>query len=103
MEASINLIGISGRKQSGKDTVAKIIRNLTTPKERKYLGDGLYSREIQFSPWQIKKFGSPLKQVLSILTGIPVEDFEREEIKSLTIKQCIEKGIINKDFLCTNL
>jgi hypothetical protein len=32
--------------------------------------------------WQIKKFAYAVKQICSILTGITVKDFEKEEIKS---------------------
>jgi len=77
-----NLISISGKIGSGKDTVGKIIQDLTTPKGQKYLGNGLYSRELRFSPWKIKKFATKVKEVLSLLTGISVEDFEKEEIKA---------------------
>ena len=34
------------------------------------------------SRWQIKKFATKVKQVLSLLTGIPVEDMEKEEVKN---------------------
>jgi hypothetical protein len=34
------------------------------------------------SNWQIKKLAYKVKQILSILTGIPVEDFEKEEVKN---------------------
>jgi hypothetical protein len=34
------------------------------------------------SGWQIKKFSYAVKQICSILTGIPIEDFEKEEVKN---------------------
>lgn len=78
----VNLLGISGKAGSGKDTIGRIIQDLTTPKGQEYLGNGLYSRGIRLSPWQIKKFAGKVKQIVSILTGIPVEDFEKEEVKN---------------------
>ena len=44
------------------------------------------------SGWEIKKFAYAVKQICAILTGIPVGDFEKEEVKSSTLgeewKQC---------------
>lgn len=34
-----------------------------------------------FSPWVIKKFAGKLKQIASLLTGIPIEKFEDQEFK----------------------
>lgn len=62
----------------------------------KYINNDFYSYlklnyEIH-SNWQIKKFATKVKEVCSLLTGIPVEDFEKEEVKSSTLgeewKQC---------------
>ena len=64
MERKINLIGISGKKQHGKNTVGDIILQLTN-----------YS-------WQQKSYAEKLKSIASILLGIPKEDFEKEEVKN---------------------
>jgi hypothetical protein len=56
------IIGLSGYAKSGKDTVADIILKYE-------------------SSFQIKKFSAKLKLIASILTGIPVEDFEKQEVK----------------------
>lgn len=89
-----NLIGISGRLQSGKDTVGKIIQTLTTEHIKNgtrnfrevfpylndegvsYIGEPKYN-----SGWEIKKYAKKLKQICSILTGIPEYDFEKQEVK----------------------
>ena len=34
-----------------------------------------------YSDWEIKKFAGKVKEIVSILTGIPVKDFEKAEIK----------------------
>jgi hypothetical protein len=61
------IIGISGRMGSGKDTIGTIIQGL------------LLTNKNQSS--EIKKFAGKLKQIASILTGIPVEMFEDQEFK----------------------
>ena len=53
------IISISGKIGSGKDTVAEIIKQMSFDK-----------------PWEIKKWAGKLKEVATILTGIPVEKFE---------------------------
>lgn len=60
----VNLIGISGRIGSGKDTFAQILID--------QLGEG----------WEIKKYAQKLKQIASILTGVPVENFEDQVFKA---------------------
>lgn len=64
-----NLIGISGKIGSGKDTAAEIIQYLTNP-----MGLDMF-------PYEVKKFAGKLKTIASILTGIPVERFEDQEFK----------------------
>ena len=62
------IIGISGRMGSGKDTIGTIIQGL------------LLTNKNQSS--EIKKFAGKLKQIASILTGIPVLKFEDQEFKT---------------------
>ena len=88
------IIGISGRKGYGKDTVAKIIqgfdiwkKNLTLqteyPLSNVFVRDYVLNRvSIYVSSWQVKKFASTLKEIVSILTGFKVEDLEKEAIKN---------------------
>lgn len=58
----IKLIGISGKISSGKDQVGEYIQELV-------------------EDFKIKKFAYKLKLITSILTGIPVEDLEKREVK----------------------
>src|SRR4030042_524342 len=87
------IIGLSGKKQVGKDTVARAIQYLfdkrnelrnplikNFPNFEKWITWGR-SKELS-STWHVKKFAYSVKQVCSILTGIPIEDFEKEEVKS---------------------
>lgn len=62
------IIGISGRMGSGKDTIGTIIQGL------------LLTNKNQSS--EIKKFAGKLKQIASILTGIPVKKFEDQKFKT---------------------
>lgn len=69
------IIGISGYMGSGKDAVAKFIQELT---KEKFVSAFVHYDE---SPWEIKKFAGKLKQMVSLMTGIPVEDLEKQEVK----------------------
>jgi hypothetical protein len=77
------IIGINGYIGSGKDTVGKIIQYLEC--KTKYSGepdfhwDGMF-KDIHTS-WRIKKFAGKLKEIASIMTGIPIEKFEDQEFK----------------------
>lgn len=94
------IIGISGYIGSGKDTVALAIQMLTNT-ERDYrkliTGKPIESLahwlELQQeypgykgnSTWQVKKFAAKLKQMVSLLTGIPVSSLEKQEVKALKL------------------
>ncbi len=64
------IIGINGYAGSGKDTVGEIIR-MQQPKEN----------------WEIKKFAGKLKEVASIILGIPKTMFEDQEFKKKNLPQ----------------
>jgi hypothetical protein len=83
-----NLIGISGKIGCGKDTVATIIQYLTLEKEvfsltnKNILADMSYNGYVASkSRYKVKKFAGKLKDIASILTGVPVEKFEDQEFK----------------------
>lgn len=82
------IIGVSGYKTVGKDTVGSIIQYLTdalAQKDNVSFKDFNYRNKLKgytTSEWEIKKFADKIKQILSILIGVPIEDFEREEIKN---------------------
>ena len=73
------IIGISGKKQSGKDTVGKIIQYLTSdayinnPNLKYQYEDFIADTADGFEPdaestWEIKKYAGKLKEVVSIIT-----------------------------------
>jgi hypothetical protein len=69
------IIGLSGYAKSGKDTVAGIIQ--------------------KYEPsFEIKKFSGKLKLIASILTGIPAEEFEKQDVKDGYLS-----GIWNRDII----
>tara|TARA_R110000822_G_scaffold1894_6_gene9070 strand:- start:257 stop:946 length:690 start_codon:yes stop_codon:yes gene_type:complete len=77
------IIGVNGKINSGKDTVGKIVQYLVNPLEDYTIydwieSDDLNGRDFNF---EIKKFAGKLKQTASLLTGIPVKDFEDQEFK----------------------
>lgn len=78
------ILGLSGYISSGKDTVAKMIQffTLVPPSKRDF---GIYqggTLQHRTHPWEVKKFAGKLKQIVSLLTGIPVADLEKESVKS---------------------
>jgi hypothetical protein len=89
---SKNILALFGAAESGKDTAAKIIQYLTGVKywEQKteriidnpipYGLDG-YEDWVALSPYQIKRFAGKIKEIASLITGVPVSQFEDQEFK----------------------
>lgn len=84
------IIGINGYIGSGKDTVGKWIQyhiarsKLRNPDTLRIFDKQDISPLYDYGPvsgWEIRKFAGKLKQIASILTGIPVEKFEDQEFK----------------------
>lgn len=78
------ILGIIGKMGSGKDATARIIQYLTQAHNEISLDELLnYPPLAQppTSPWQIKKFAGKLKECVSLVTGIPLEDLEKQEVK----------------------
>ena len=81
------IIGISGLKQSGKDTVGAMINYLTNNK------------------FELKMFAQKPKEIVSLLTGCNIRDLENDEFKNkliegiwgdLTYRQLLQK--VGTDF-----
>lgn len=96
------IISLSGSAGSGKDTIGEIIRYLIAYEKRG--GSWSYPKGfklgIQYteSEWQIKKFADKLKDVASLLTGVPIEKWEDQEFKKLTFEDLNRQGLISKQF-----
>ena len=76
----MGIIGISGKKTVGKDTVGKIIQYLTGEST-------VYPFDLNIdysyrSNWQIKKFADKLKDIICILINCTREQLEDESFKS---------------------
>ena len=67
MGNKVSLLGLSGFAGSGKDEAAKAIQ------------------ELMPGEWHVKRFSGKLKQIASILTGIPEEKFEDQEFKKTNL------------------
>ena len=81
-----NIIAFGGYKNTGKDTSANMLRFiLNTPKILHFYWIYKYFNFLgNFGKWKVTSFARPLKEVLSIILGVPVENFENGDFKSLT-------------------
>ena len=96
------IIGISGKKQSGKDTVGKIIQGFDIYRTNKkvqhdysfnnhFVRDYVLGKVNPFpSSYEIKKFAGKLKQIVSIITGYSLEELEQDDIKNKVLFQSYE-------------
>ena len=80
------IIGINGYAGSGKDTVGTIIQYLHAERSipLKEVIENYSKHEWwleEGSNWEIKKWAGKLKEVASLLTGIPKHKFEDQEFK----------------------
>jgi len=84
----MSIIAINGKIGTGKDTIGKIVQYLVSTKNEKnvvsfedaikYDSSFITSKS---SGWEVRKFAKKLKEIASILTGIPIEKFEDQEFK----------------------
>lgn len=91
---------MSGLKNVGKDTSANMLKYLlNTPsflhfywiyKHFNFLGN--------FGKWKVTSFAKPLKKVLSIILGVPVEKFEDRDFKE---NYCVDFNT-SKIYKCTD-
>jgi hypothetical protein len=96
------IIGISGKIGSGKDTIGKIIQYLISNEYNKMSYSSfclIEERWYNSNYWQIKKFAGKLKQIVSILTGISVEDLEKEDVKNSQLPDYWHKFDENNHYL----
>lgn len=80
-----NLIAISGKIGSGKDTVGRIIQYLTDKQIQQSMGIKEFlsprNSRITSNVYLTKRFSGKLKQVCAILLGVPIEMFEDQKFK----------------------
>jgi len=88
------IIAISGKKNSGKDTVGKVIQYLTTNfskelKFKEFTGEDISHEAMmnyimhtqKTSKWKIKKFATIPKQMLCLMLGCTMDDLENRKFK----------------------
>lgn len=108
------VIAISGKIGSGKDTVGKIIQYLTVSgyDNVKHILKERNSKDISIEEhfnsfvetdykvqWKIKKFANKLKQIVSILTGILVEDLEKQEVKNRVLGEEWDRYLLKEHWI----
>lgn len=106
------IIGISGKSQSGKDTVGLILQYFTIPKNERTIsiqewleiGPTVYTKQVigeKYLP--IKKFAAKLKDVSSYLLNVPVSSFEGGEFKNSKLPALWKVFVVKySDGLCTH-
>jgi hypothetical protein len=98
-----NLISISGAIGSGKDAVGKIIQYLLCKNTGEVaIEDVLKYSEHEWwiqeqSGFEIKKFAGKLKQIASLLTGVPVKEWEDQWFKCQQMPE--QWGMTYREFL----
>ena len=100
-----NLISISGSAGHGKDTVARIIQWLLSgsgagsiPLEECVLDNSRYFDAWLYdnSGFEIKKFAGKLKEIASILTGVPIHKWEDQDFKNEKMPE--DWGVTYREF-----
>ena len=84
-ENQINLLGLMGKMRAGKSMTARIIQYLTQQHNEIPLEQMLVYDQFKQPPtteWEIKSFAGKLKQCVSLVTGISLEDLEKQEVKA---------------------
>lgn len=86
------IIGISGKRGSGKDTVGMIFKYFAANRQlqsritvQDWIAMGPDSNAALNSPLIIKKFAGKLKDIVSILTNIPRPNLESEKVKNTVL------------------
>jgi hypothetical protein len=80
------ILALAGKISSGKDTVGNLIKNINCENN-----------------WEIKKFATKVKEIASLITGIPVKKFEDQDFKNTFLDESWNKEIFeNKTSLDKN-
>ena len=100
------IIGISGKKGSGKDTVAKILQYFTLPEELRTISIDEWVYELSYHPeisdnlstnLQIRKYADKLKDCTSLLLNIPRWKLENEEFKKTVLPECWDVWVLEHE------
>lgn len=89
------ILAISGKSQSGKDTVAKIVQYLTHCKnDNTTYEEWCTLKTYNMCNWKIHKFADALKDIICILTGCSREQLEDNDFKNSYLPECWNKDWI---------
>lgn len=94
------IISLSGKKQSGKSTVGKIINIILNSPQLNNEGvlNFLKKDNISSKDWHIKMFAEKLKQIACILLGCTMEQLEDEKFKNSYLDESWDKWSITSQF-----
>lgn len=92
------IIGISGKIGSGKDLTGQIIQYLTSKSSKSKTFDqylegasnnkwSIFHFPIYKSNWEVRKFGTKLKQMVCLLTGCTMEQLEDQAFKNTYLSE----------------
>ena len=96
------IISFSGRIGSGKDLSGNICKillqfsHLNNSGVETFLDKGLHENEGQ---WKIRKWADKLKDIVCLILNCSREQLEDRSIKSLSLQELADKGIISKEFV----
>lgn len=100
------IIGISGKKGSGKDTVAKILQYFTLPEELRTISIDEWVYELSYHEevsdslstyLEIRKYADKLKDCVSLLLGIPRWKLESEDYKQQLLPECWDVWVLEHE------
>ena len=96
------IISFSGRIGSGKDLSGNICKillqspHLNNEEVETFLDKELYKNE---GSWEIRKWADKLKDIVCLILNCSREQLEDRDIKSLSLQELADKGVISKEFV----
>ena len=94
------IISVSGKINSGKDTVGEIVQIISASPHFTDEAVVSFLGRPQLHPlWENKKFADKLKDMACMLLGCTRGQLEDRSIKSLSLQELADKGIISKEFV----
>jgi hypothetical protein len=88
------IISISGKSQSGKDTLGKCIQYYFYENKENLSLEDFIKKDIK-SNWRIKKFSYSLKKIVSEIVGCKTSDLEKQEFKNKNLKKKLRCKSVN--------
>ena len=96
------IISFSGKIGSGKDLSGNICKillqfpHLNNSEVVTFLDKGLHENGGQ---WKIRKWADKLKDIVCLILNCSREQLEDRDIKSLSLQELADKGVISKEFV----